>query len=109
MFNYILNKLSNWAENKKPTKTPQTLEEAIDYTVYLMQIKDLTQDEVQILIRSNFMLWNKNSILHKHMKTRFGLINACDTSEIIFMAAKAKIYGINFNLQKDVERIKSRK
>jgi len=55
-------------------------------------------------IRNAWGLWDKNSVLHKHFKERFGLSHADDISGLIFHCFHQSINGRHWETKKEVEK-----
>ena len=57
-------------------------------------------------VRNSLGLWDRHSLLHKHMLERFGLCHADDTGTLITNAAHAKKNGLEYDPAEDVQRFK---
>jgi len=74
-------------------KIPETLEEAVNilFEKNMEQLGKLAKEDMAkyhfstgMNIRNAWGLWDKDSVLHKHFKERFGLWHADDMSGLIF-------------------------
>lgn len=94
----------------KEPKKPETFEEAVDYVAARIDPNTVNCPYFHfsggMSIRNSLGLWNKESALYKHMQQRFGLGHADDTGTLITNAAHAKLNGLIYDPEPDVQRFK---
>jgi len=106
MYKYIKN-LFTELEPQSPT----TFEEAVDFVALNIKKSTVTSPNFHLMggmsIRNSLDLWNKNSVLSKHMQSRFGLCHADDLGSLITSAADAKVNGREYSPDNDVQKFKN--
>lgn len=88
---------------------PETLEEAVEFIIEknVDQLSELAKEDMSkyhfsagMNIRNAWGLWDKNSTLHKHFESRFGLWHADDMSGLIFHCFHNAISGRPWETEK---------